>query len=197
MTRLVSLAVAVLVAIVLFAWGWARAARFRSERGKPPWAIPPLGWGAMYVVLLPIAWILYWTAARTTTVTDLSLRHRFDTSIADTAEERERSRRILFELPLLRPPESASRGWHRDPLSQRRFRYFDGERWTREVTDDPVGRAAHAVGDLKADLRRRLRALPPPADPTPSWHVDPLGNRHYRYYDGASWTDDAHEARSS
>jgi len=81
-------AAGVIVAVVFFAWGWARAARFRSERGKPPWSISPTGWGAIHVALLPIAWILYFAATRTTTVSDLSLAHRDDAVIADTAEER-------------------------------------------------------------------------------------------------------------
>ena len=90
-----------------------------------------------------------------------------------------------------------SRGWHPDPLHQRGFRFFDGQRWTRDVTDDPARKAAEAVGDARADLRRRLRALPPPPDSAPSWHVDPLGKGHYRYFDGWAWTDKVHEARSS
>jgi len=189
--------IGIAVAIVFFAWGWARAARFRSERGKPPWGIPPTGWGAIHVVLLPIGWIIYSAASRTTRVADFSLTHRSDTEIADTAEEREKLRRIRSELPLLRPPQPDSRGWHPDPLHQRGFRFFDGQGWTRDVTDDPAWKAAEAVGDARADLRRRLRALPPPPDLTPSWHVDPLGKGHYRYFDGWAWTDKVHEARSS
>ncbi len=129
--------VGVVVAVVFFAWGWARAARYRSERGKPPWSIPPTGWGIIHVALLPIGWIIYSAASRTTRVQDLSLAYRSDVAIADTAEEREKIRRILFELPLLRPPQPASRGWHADPLHQRGFRFFDGQCWTRDVTDDP------------------------------------------------------------
>ena len=97
------------VAVVFFAWGWARAARFRAERGKAPWTIPPTGWGAIHVVLLPVGWLIYWAASRTTRVADFSLTHRPDTAIGDTAEEREKLRRIGFELPLLRPPQPASR----------------------------------------------------------------------------------------
>jgi hypothetical protein len=192
-----SIGVGIVAAVVFFAWGWARAARFRSERGKPPWAIPPTVWGAIHVVLLPIGWLMYWAASRTTRVADFSLTHRSNTTIADTAEDREKLRRIHFELPLLRPPEQNSRGWHPDPLHQRGFRFFDGQRWTRDVTDDPARKAAEAVGDARADLRRRLRALPPPPDLAPSWHVDPLGKGHYRYFDGWAWTDKVHGARSS
>ena len=50
--------VVAVVAVVFYAWGWARAARFRSERGKAPWAIPPTGWGALHVLLAPVAWIV-------------------------------------------------------------------------------------------------------------------------------------------
>jgi len=192
-----SIVIGVAVAVVFFAWGWARAARFRAERGKAPWTIPPAGWGAIHVVLLPVGWLIYSAASRTTRVADFSLTHRSDTTIADTAEEREKLRRIRFELPLLRPPQPASRGWHPDPLHQRAFRFFDGKQWTRDVMDDPARKAAAAVGDPRADLRRRLRALPPPSDPTPSWHVDPLGHGHYRYFDGWGWTDKVHRARSS
>jgi hypothetical protein len=39
--------------------------------------------------------------------------------------------------------------------------------------------------------------LPPPPDLAPSWHVDPLGKGHYRYFDGWAWTDKVHGARSS
>ncbi len=191
------LGVGIVVALVFFTWGWARAARFRSERGKPPWAIPPMGWGAIHVALPPIGWIIYSAASRTTRVQDFSLTHRSDTEIADTAEDREKLRRILSELPLLRPPQPDSRGWHPDPLHQLGFRFFDGQRWTRDVTDNPARRAAEAVGDAPADLRRRLRALPPPSDLAPSWHIDPLGKGHYRYFDGWAWTDKVHEARSS
>ena len=192
-----TLAVAIVVAIVFFAWGWARAARFLAERGKPPWSIPPTVWGVIHVALLPIGWLIFWAASRTTRVADFSLTHRPDSGAADTAEEREKLRRIRFELPLLRPPQPASRGWHPDPLQQRKFRFFDGKQWTRDVSDDPSRKAAESVGDPRADLRRRLRALPPPADLTPSWHVDPLGKGHYRYFDGSAWTDKVHEARSS
>lgn len=191
------IAIGILVVAVFFAWGWARAARFRAERGKAPWTIPPVVWGAIHVALLPIGWLIYSAASRTTRVADFSLTHRSNTAIADTAEEREKLRRIQFELPLLRPPQPASRGWHPDPLHQRPFRFFDGKQWTRDVIDDPERKAATAVGDPHADLRRRLRALPPPADPTPSWHVDPLGHGHYRYFDGWAWTDKVHRARSS
>jgi hypothetical protein len=189
-------AAGVIVAVVFFAWGWARAARFRSERGKPPWSISPTGWGAIHVALLPIAWILYFAATRTTTVSDLSLAHRDDAVIADTAEERHKLRQIMGQLPLLRPPQPGSRGWHPDPLGQRRFRFFDGKRWTREVTDDPAGRAAEAVGDVRADFQRRLRALPAPVDALPSWHLDPLGQCRFRYFDGHAWTNEVREARS-
>jgi|GEM_PF-1346693 hypothetical protein len=190
-------AVGIVVAVVFFAWGWARAARFRAETGKPPWTIPPAGWGAIHVVLLPIGWLIFSAASRTTRVADFSLTHRSSTAIADTAEEREKLRRIRFELPLLRSPQPDSRGWHPDPLHQRAFRFYDGKQWTRDVIDDPARRAAEAVGDPRADLRRRLRALPPPSDATPSWHVDPLGHGHYRYFDGSRWTDKVHQARSS
>jgi len=188
---------AAIVAAVFFAWGWTRAARFRAERGKPPWGIPPAGWGAIHVVLLPFAWILYFAASRTTTVPDPSLASRPDTVIADTPEEREKLLKIIGQLPLLRPPQPDTRGWHPDPLGQKDFRFFDGQRWGREVTDDPVRRVASAVGDTKADLQRRLRGLPPPSDVAPSWHLDPLGEHHFRFFDGQGWTEEVREARSS
>jgi len=187
---------AVVVAVAFFSWGWARAARFRTQRGRPPWGVSPLGWGAIHVVLLPIAWILYFAAARTTTGTDPTLAYRENVVIADSAEEREKLRQIVSQLPLLRPPQPDSRGWHPDPLEQRKFRYFDGQRWTRDVTDDPAGRVAATIGDEKADLERRLRALPPPADGEPAWHIDPLGGRQFRYFDGAEWTTEVREART-
>ena len=191
------IAVGIVVAVVFFAWGWARAARFRSERGKSPWAIPPTVWGAIHVVALPVGWLIYAAASRTTKVPDFSLTHRPDSANADTAEERARLRNVGRELPLLRPPQPETRGWHADPLEQRSFRFFDGKRWTRDVSDDPTGKAARAIGDPRADLRRRLRGLPPPADPTPSWHIDPLSRGNYRYFDGLAWTDKVHGARSS
>jgi hypothetical protein len=188
---------ATIVAAVFFVWGWARAARFRAERGRPPWGISPAGWGAIHVVLLPVAWILYFGASRTTVVSDPSLAHREDTVIADTPEERAKLLKIAGELPLLRPPQPDTRGWHPDPLAQRDFRFFDGQLWTREVTDNPAQRIAAAVGDEKADLGRRLRTAPPPADASPSWHLDPLGEHHFRYFDGEAWTAEVREARSS
>ena len=189
--------VLVLLAAIIFAWGWVRAARFRSERGRAPWGISPVAWGAIHVVLLPIAWILYFSASRTTALPDATLAHRYDTVIADTAEEREKLTKIARELPLLRPPEPDSRGWHPDPLGQRDYRFFDGRRWTREVTDDPKLRVTAAIGDAEADLGRRLRTATPPADKTPSWHLDPLGEHHFRYFDGEAWTVEVREARSS
>lgn len=196
MAPLGPIAAGVVVAGLLFCWGWTRAARFRSERGKPPWAIPPAGWGAMYVVLAPVGWILYSAASRTTKVVDPSLVHRPDAVIADTAEERAKLTRIVHELPLLRPPEPASRGWHLDPLRQRRFRFYDGQRWTREVTDDPALRISALVGDTNADLQRRLEALAPPGDRAASWHIDPLGTYRFRYYDGETWTEEVSQPRS-
>jgi hypothetical protein len=148
-------------------------------------------------VLLPIGWVIYSAASRTTVVSDLSLAHRHDTVIADTPEEREKLLKIVGQLPLLAPPQPDTRGWHPDPLAQKDFRYFDGQRWTREVTDDPARRVAAVVGDEKADLGRRLRALPQPSDTSPSWHLDPLGEHHFRYYDGDAWTEEVREARSS
>ena len=191
------LAGGVVVTAVLFCWGWTRAARFRSERGKPPWAVPPAIWGVIHVVLLPIGWVLYFAAVRTTPVVDLSLAYREDSVIADTAEEREKLRRIASELPLLRAPEPASRGWHPDPARQRRFRFYDGRRWTREVSDDPARLVAAAGGDTAADLKRRLQALPRPREPEASWHLDPLGTYHYRYYDGQEWTEEVRRARQA
>jgi len=120
------IAVGIVVAVVFFAWGWARAARFRSERGKSPWAIPPTVWGAIHVVALPVGWLIYAAASRTTKVPDFSLTHRPDSANADTAEERARLRNVGRELPLLRPPQPETRGWHADPLEQRSFRFFDG-----------------------------------------------------------------------
>ncbi|MGO9582155.1 MAG: DUF2510 domain-containing protein [Acidimicrobiales bacterium] len=187
----------VVVVALLFCWGWSRAARFRAERGKPPWAIPPAGWGVLYVALAPIGWILYSAASRTTQVVDPSLAHRPDVVIADTAEERDRLRRIAGELPLLRPPKPDSRGWHLDPLQQRRFRFYDGQRWTREVTEDPARRISAAAGDVNADMQRRLKALPPPPDTAASWHVDPLGTFRFRYFDGQAWTEEVRQARQS
>ncbi|MGA3352490.1 MAG: DUF2510 domain-containing protein [Acidimicrobiales bacterium] len=187
---------AVAVALLLFSWGWIRAARFRSERGKAPWAIPPAGWGAIYLVV-PVGLILYSAASRTTQVVDPSLAYRADTVIADTAEEREKLRRIASELPLLRPPQPDVRGWHIDPYRQRRFRFYDGQRWTREVTDDPALKMSVAVGDPKAELKRRLQALPPPAHKAASWHIDPLGTYHFRYFDGQEWTEEVHKERRS
>jgi len=185
----------VVLAVALFSLGWTRAARFRSERGKPPWAIPPVAWGAVHVLLAPIGWVLYFAAARTTKIVDPSLAHREDSVIADTAEEREKMRRIASELPLLRPPQPDTRGWHTDPVRQRRFRFYDGKRWTREVSDDPAQLIAAAAGDTKADLQRRLQALPRPREPEASWHVDPLGTYYYRYFDGREWTEEVRQAR--
>ena len=185
----------VVLAAALFCLGWMRAARFRSERGKPPWAIPPVAWGAVYVLLAPVGWIVYFAAARTTKVVDLSLAYREDSVIADTGEEREKLRQIATALPLLRPPQPDTRGWHTDPVRQRRFRFYDGKRWTREVSDDPARLVAAAVGDSKADLQRRLHALPPPRETEASWHVDPLGTYYYRYFDGQGWTEEVRQAR--
>lgn len=188
-------AVTVLAAL-LFSLGWSRAARFRAQRGKAPWAINPVGWGAVYALLLPVGWLLYSLASRTTRVVDSSLVNRADSVIADTPEERERMRRIASELPLLRPPEANARGWHLDPLRQRRFRFYDGRHWTREVSDDPARRMAAAVGDATADMRRRLLSLPPPSQTGASWHIDPLGTYHFRYYDGREWTEEVRKTRS-
>jgi hypothetical protein len=187
---------AVIAAIAFFALGWARAARYRSERGKPPWGLSPAGWGILYIAL-PVGLVLFSAASRTTAVSDPTLVHRPATVIADTAEEREKLLKIVGQLPLLPPPDPAARGWHADPLRQKDFRFFDGEQWTREVTDNPALRVASVVGDERADLERRLRALAPPADPSPSWHLDPLGERPFRYYDGQRWTTEVREARSS
>jgi len=187
---------AVVAAVAFFAFGWARAARYRSEHGKPPWGIAPGGWGALFIVL-PVGWVLYSAASRTTAVSDPSLAHRPATVIADTPEEREKLMKIVGQLPLLRPPEPDTKGWHPDPLSQKDFRYFDGQEWTREVTDNPAQRVAAVVGDERADLERRLRALAPPADPAPSWHLDPLGEHHFRYFDGQSWTSEVRETRAT
>jgi hypothetical protein len=140
---------------------------------------------------------LYSAATRTTKLVDPSLAYKANTMIADTAEEREKLRRIASELPLMRPPQPATRGWHVDPARQRRFRFFDGQRWTREVTDDPAQRISAAVGDPKADLRRRLQALQPPRDTAASWHIDPLGTYHFRYFDGEEWTEEVHKQRRS
>ena len=161
------LAVAVAVAVVFFAWGWARAARFLAERGKPPWSIPPTVWGAIHVALLPIGWLVFWAASRTTRVADFSLTYRPNTSAADTAEEREKLRRIRFELPLLRPPQPASRGWHPDPLHQRNFRFFDGKQWTRDVSDDPAQEGGRVSGRSAAPTSAGdFGPCPPPADLT-------------------------------
>ncbi len=191
------IAAGIVLAVALFCWGWTRAARFRSERGKPPWAIPPTGWGAVYILLAPIGWILFSAASRTTKIVDPSLAHRPDAVIADTAEERAKLRRIAAELPLLRPPKPASRGWHLDPLGQRRFRFYDGQRWTREVSDDPARRISEAGGDENGDLKRRLRLLPPPPGSAASWHLDPLGTYHFRYFDGTAWTEQVQKARQA
>ena len=151
-------AVGVLVAVVFFAWGWARAARYRSERGKPPWAIPPTGWGAIYVALLPVGWIIY-SAARERQGSRIS---RSPTGLTSRSPTRPKSARSSegsrFELPLLRPPQPASRGWHADPLHQRGFRFFDGKCWTRDVTTIPndSGRPA-ATRAICVDARQ-----PPP-----------------------------------
>ena len=192
-----AIAALVIIGVVFFAWGWARAIRYRSEHGKTPWGIPPAGWGGIHLVLLPVGWAIYSAASRTTKVTDLSLAHRHDSIFADTPEEREKLLKIVGQLPLLRPPQPDTRGWHPDPLGQKDFRYFDGQRWTREVTDDPARKVSEVVGDEKADRERRLRTLQRPADPSPSWHLDPLGEHHFRYFDGERWTEDVREARSS
>jgi len=149
----------------------------------------------LYVVL-PVGWVLFAAASRTTQVVDISLAHRADAVIADTAEERARLRRIASELPLLRPPEPNARGWYLDPLGQRRFRFYDGRRWTREVTEDPALKVSTAVGDPKADLKRRLLAIPPPQGKSASWHIDPLGTYHFRYFDGQAWTEEVRRART-
>ncbi|MGA2530534.1 MAG: DUF2510 domain-containing protein [Acidimicrobiales bacterium] len=187
---------AIALALGLFSWGFVRAARFRAERGKAPWAIPPAVWGAIYIVV-PIGFILYSAASRTTQLVDPSLAYRADTVIADTAEERDKLRRIASELHLLRPPQPDARGWHVDPFRQRRFRFYDGQRWTREVSDDPATRISVALGDSKADLKRRLQALAPPSDKAASWHIDPLGTYHFRYFDGTEWTEEVQKTRRS
>lgn len=187
---------AAVAAIVFFALGWTRAARYRSEKGKPPWGLSPTGWGILYIAL-PVGLVLFSAATRTTAVSDPTLVHRPATVIADTAEEREKLLRIVGQLPLLPPPEPAARGWHADPLNQKAFRYFDGEQWTREVTDNHAQRVAAVVGNERADLERRLRALPAPADTSASWHLDPLGEHPFRYYDGQRWTTEVREARFS
>lgn len=179
----------------MFLLGWSRAARYRAERGKAPWSISPAAWGALYALLLPFGWLLYSFALRTTRTVDPSLVNRPDSFVADTPEERDRLRRIASELPLLRPPQPNTRGWHPDPARQRRFRFYDGQRWTREVSDDPARRISEAVGDGKADLRRRLLSLPPPATNGPSWHIDPLGTYRFRYFDGEEWTEEVRQAR--
>ncbi|MGD1011788.1 MAG: DUF2510 domain-containing protein [Acidimicrobiales bacterium] len=179
----------------MFALGWAQAVRFRAQHRKSAWGISPLGWGVVCILLPFLGLAVFFAASRTTRTADPSLVHRSGVVVADTAEEREKITKLQSELPLLRPPHPATRDWHPDPLHQKAFRFFDGKNWTREVVDDPRRRKAEMVGDLKADLRRRLKALPRPADTTPSWHVDPLGENHYRYFDGEVWTEQVRQSR--
>ena len=70
------IAAAAVVVILMFSLGWSRAARFRSGHGKAPWTINPAGWGLIYALLLPVGWLLYSFASRTTVVVDPSLVNR-------------------------------------------------------------------------------------------------------------------------
>jgi Protein of unknown function (DUF2510) len=187
----------VALAVLLFVLGFLRALKYRSTHGRPPWGINPLGWGALHATLMPIGLLMYSAASRSTRAGDSSLTHRPDSVHADTPEQREAARAVLWQLPLLPAPEPAVRGWYADPLGMARFRFFDGEQWTREVATDPADRAAAAVGDRKADLERRLRALPRPSDATPSWRVDPLGENYFRFFDGERWTEEVRGKRTS
>jgi len=179
-----------IVAVIFFAWGWFRAARFRTMHARSPWGIHPIGWGLIHVFLFPIAWIMYFGAQRFTRIPDASLASSADAVIADTAEDREQLLAIVARLPTLAPPSPATRGWHPDPLAQRKLRYFDSQKWTRDVTDEPVLAQLDAVGDPHEDLRRRLRALAPPSEGGASWHIDPLAEAGFRYFDGEHWTED-------
>lgn len=49
-----------------------------------------------------------------------------------------RSTRIRLERADGAQATSARKaGWHADPLSVRRFRYHDGQRWTEHTSNDP------------------------------------------------------------
>lgn len=124
--------------VVFFSWGWVRASRFTAEHGRSPWGLSPVVWGIVHVVLFPIAWILYFGARRSTRIADSSLTSVPDAVYADTAEEREALLAIVRRLPLLPPPQPARRGWFPDPLGQAAYRFFDGQRWGREVSDEPA-----------------------------------------------------------
>ena len=131
------IAVLVVVLVAAFVWGWARASSFRAEHARSPWGIPPIGWGVIHVVLLPVAWILYFGARRSTRVADSSLASVPDAIYADTPEQRAELAAYAARLPSLPAPVPSRHGWHADPLGQAAYRFFDGQRWAREVTDEP------------------------------------------------------------
>ncbi len=145
------------VAVSFFMWGWARATRFRSEHGRSPWGISPIGWGVIHVVLLPIAWILFFGARRSTRVGDSSLTHVPDAVYGDTSDERLAELSIVHQLALVPPPQPAGRGWHLDPMHQAAYRFFDGQHWSREVSDAPAVEPAADAARPAADAHH-----PPP-----------------------------------
>lgn len=77
----------------------------------------------------------------------------------------------------------APAAWHPDPSGRHELRYWDGARWTDNVST----RGLQSIEPIHT-------ATPAPASvhAPPGWYPDPYGQHELRYWDGGRWTDHVH-----
>ncbi|MDO8361455.1 MAG: DUF2510 domain-containing protein, partial [Actinomycetota bacterium] len=73
--------------------------------------------------------------------------------------------------------------WHPDPLRRYQHRYWDGRRWTAQVSNNGVA-GTDPYGNKGTPF------APPGNNPaaTAAWYLDPAGRHEHRYWNGRKWT---------
>lgn len=66
--------------------------------------------------------------------------------------------------------------WAADPFARHEHRFFDGKRWTRNVSDAGV-------------VSRDEPGFAPPISEAADWYPDPTSRAEHRFYDGRRWTN--------
>lgn len=78
----------------------------------------------------------------------------------------------------------APAGWYKNPAGKEALRWWDGQRWTNNVTDD-ASKATQLATEGDASPAATEDAFQPAG-----WYPDPKGEADMRWWDGAQWLDE-------
>jgi hypothetical protein len=158
---------------VLWAFiGYRLSENDRKLLGRTPWGLPSWVWAFFWLMSLLIGLVLYLIA------------HNIGVRKA------QRNPPVMDRAGSGPPPPMAiSRQSNRTPTASELFPAYPRPANSQpSVVDEAPDKPAESPApEVQAPPAGRGRKAPGPTSP-PSWHPDPSGRFHYRWWDGTQWT---------